>query len=332
MQIASEKRVNKNHKTLTPTEFNELVDLLEEEHIDYIFKHLACSASLETKSTIYEVNLIGDERHIINVGTISSQFFRQCDVHDIRGQYGYKEEYDSLDRLHVSWDYGVAYGYSFYNEYYSRKQLKCWSYDVNSAFAYAMLKQMPDTRQEPRFSDYIRPGEMGFYKMGGASTKVGDYADIIFPLMDSPFKGYVMKYFERKSNADSKDERRKWKDFLNIPTGLLARRNIFLRNALLYYSNQYIKSYIDDDTVYCNVDCIVSLTPRPDIPVGESLGMFKMEHNCEDFKYIKSCQYQWGKDCHYSGIPSAALTDIEDTKGWQHKLKYKIVGRKIHEN
>lgn len=322
----------KQHKTLTPEQFNMLVDELDSYNIEYAIKSLACTAQLETRSIIYDCSLTGEKRHIINVGNIGNIFYKAVDLDVLKGKYGYHEFYNSLDQKKVLWDYEVAYGYSYSDPYYSRKQLKCWSYDINSAFAYAMLKQMPDTRQQPRYDDFVQPGEIGFYKMGGATTDVGDWAEIIFPLMDSPFKEFIMKYYNKKREATDREERRKWKDFLNIPTGLLARTNIFIRNAIIYYSNKYIRSWIDENTVYCNVDCIISLTPRPDLPIGDDIGQFKKEHECDDFKYIKSCEYQWGKECHYSGIPKSCLTDIENTKNWTSNLKYKLKGNKIYEN
>jgi hypothetical protein len=107
-----------------------------------------------------------------------------------------------------------------------------------------------------------------------------------------------------------------WKDYLNIPTGCIQRHNIFLRNAIIHYSNEYIKKYIDENTIYCNVDCIVSLVPRPDIPTGDCIGSFKNEHNNEAFKFIDTGMYQWNDECHYKGIPSNTIIDIEHTENW----------------
>lgn len=324
--------MRKNHISKSQEDWNNLVDELDQNKIPYKFSRLACSATIETRSYIYEVSLTKDLKVTYNNGAIISSFRAKTHYDEIQGQYGYTAKKLSLDKVHVSWDYGIASGYAYSNDYFARKWLKCWSYDINSAFAYAMLSPMPDTTQKPRLDDEVREGEIGFYKLGGATTKVGDPADIIFPLMDSPFKDYVQYYYSLKQNAADKTERGKWKDFLNIPTGHLAKTNVFLRNAILYYSNKYIKSFIDEDTVYCNVDCIVSLRPRYDLPIGDGLGQFKEEHVCDNFKYIKAMQYQWNKECHYNGIPGEALTDIEHTEDWQDHLYYRIKGHKIYEN
>lgn len=208
----------------------------------------------------------------------------------------------------------------------------CWSYDINSAYAYAMLKPMPDTTVEPRYNDIIKEGEIGFYPLGGASTEVGEFANIIFPLMESPFKNYIIEYYNLKQKAKG-IERKKWKDFLNFPSGFLAKKNIFLRNALIYYSNEYINQFIDENTVYVNVDCIVSLVPRYDIPIGNEIGQFKEEHKAKKFYYIKPMIYQWEDEKgHCPGIPSESIQDIKHIEDWRYQLYYKFENGKVVKN
>ena len=239
-------------------------------------------------------------------------------------KFGYKEiPLKDKKRFKVKWDIMTDWGFDYFDEFYVKQPLKCWSYDVNSAFAFAMLKPMPDTSQEPRYKSIVQKGEIGFNKFGGATTEVGIKCDYVFKLTDSPFKSYIIKYYNLKKNATDKELRAKYKDFLNIPTGMMQRKDIFVRNAIIYYSNQYIKSFIDENTVYCNVDCIVSLVPRYDIPIGDEIGQFKNEHICEDFKYIGTGMYQWGNDCHYKGIPAYCIEDIEDTNNWIDNIYYK---------
>lgn len=321
-------RVHKNYKTVSAEEFNELIDLFKLSNVQYETSGNACYVQLETPGNIYTCSLTGNDDDITNIGSIANNFYKKCNIHDIRGQYGYTESYSVTGKLKVKWDYETACGYQYFDEYYAKKPLKCWSYDINSAFPFAMLNPMPDTTKEPRYNSDIQKGEIGFYKSGGATTKVGTWAEIIFPLIDSPFKKYVYDLYEMKKSATGK-ERDNYKKQLNYATGLVARRNIFLRNALIYYSNQYIKRYIDDDTVYCNVDCIVSLKPRYDLPIGNNIGQFKQEHDCDDFKYIKSGIYQWGHECHYVGIPTGILNDIEDISNWTKGIKYKFENERV---
>lgn len=319
------RKINKN---VGAHNFNRQLENCEKHDIEHELKIYSTSVQLETNSHIYRCSLTGRDEDIVNVGTISSTFFnKELEPFDIRGKYGYREIKDAMKgKKIIQWDYKVAAGFQYCDEDFKLQNLKCWSYDINSAFSYAMLSPMPDTRVEPRYNDKIRGGEIGFYKLGGATTVVGEFAEIIFPLIDSPFKEYVYTRYEKKKNLPKGPERDKVKNELNFVTGLLARRNVFMRNAIIYYSNKYIKKFIDEDTIYCNVDCIVSLRPRYDIPIGKEIGQFKIEHECEDFKYKMNGIYQWGteegKDVHYIGIPKNLLSDIEDISSWQKNLKY----------
>ena len=314
-----------------PNEWNRFIDWIQISGNKYnivaypLFVKVIWSFKGDTMIKVFNLN--PSKRRKPEIGGIMSAFktITKFESKLDKDKFGYKEIYFDKTHFKVKWDITTAWGFDMYDEYYARKPLKCWSYDVNSAFAFAMLKPMPDTSQEPRYNDYIKEGEIGFWKYGGAATEVGVKADYVFKLMDSPFKEYIIKYYNLKKNATDKELRAKYKDFLNIPTGCLQKKDIFIRNAIIYWSNQYIKSYIDENTVYCNVDCIVSLVPRYDIPVGDEIGQFKNEHICEDFKYIQSGIYQWGNDCHFKGIPGECLSDIENTENWTEYVKYKVL-------
>ena len=319
----------KRTKYLNREEFNNLMNEFDSNHTPYNIYNYSCSVTVETKQNIYMVSLTEDDDDIVNIGSLANTFYKLFP--DLRNKYGYKENKTNLDKTKITWDYKVAHGYQYFDEYYSKKPLKCWGYDINSAFPFAMLQPMPDTEATPRYNGIVGKNEIGFYKGGGATTVAGEWAEIIFPLIDSPFKDYVMTLYREKKESEGLT-REKYKRKLNYVTGLLARRNIFLRNAVIYYSNSYIKKYIDNSTVYCNVDCIVSLTPRPDIPLGEEIGQFKKEFECANFKYIQSGIYQVEDECHYTGIPRGLLTDIEDISDWVDRVPYKLEKGRIIKN
>ena len=46
------------------------------------------------------------------------------------------------------------------------------------------------------------------------------------------------------------------------------------------------------------------------------IGSFKNEHNNDSFKFIDTGMYQWNDECHYKGIPSNTIIDIEHTENW----------------
>ena len=175
----------------------------------------------------------------------------------------------------------------------------------------------------PKLNSIIGENEIGFNRSGYACTEPGVFAEYVFPLIESPFKKYIDTYYKKKSNAKDKFERHKWKSYLNIASGLLHRHNIFLRLAVLYYASTYISQFIDEDTVYCNTDSIISTKKRTDLPLGDDIGQFKEEHSNEDFKYLDIGIYQWGDNCHYSGIPGCTIKDIEVIDNWKTNFPYK---------
>lgn len=317
---------------LTPEEWNKLYYDLKRLHIDFTKEVNKTYVKFSTKSTDILVSFTGEFKHIATPGNIASQFSQQVKFHKITEGYGRRIVKGVNGKERVYWDYKGNNGFQYCNEYYAHKELKCWGYDISSAYAFAMLNPMPDTTQEPRYNDYVKKHEIGFYKNGKATTVEGMYADIIFPLMDSPFKEWVCKYYRKKEEATTDVDRQKWKDYLNIPQGLLQRYNIFLRNAILYYNNIYIRNFTDSNTVYVNTDSIVSLVPRPDIPIGNDIGQFKLKHIGESFKYKIVGIFQWGNDCHYKGIPGNCIKDIDEIDNWKNNFDYRMEGDLVVKN
>lgn len=191
----------------------------------------------------------------------------------------------------------------WYNKSYERQVNYCYQYDVNSAYSFAMLKDMPDIRKGIVFDKEVEDGEIGFiptdYTSFNGRIKVRmilpedhEIAYWVFKTCESPFKKFVYRWYERKKNAPNSMEKKKAKRMLNLSIGELQNKTPFYRWAIIEYCNRYIKAFKDENTIYCNTDCIVSLTERKDLPIGEELGQFKVEHNKELFKYI-GLNYQW---------------------------------------
>ena len=316
-------------KIVSVDTFNEIAETLSFEEI-----HEALGAvTLEHRGVTYYCSLTGVLEETPCVGNIWAQFNKivGVDNYDLKNKenYGYKRQKINTNKIRIKWDLLDPGGYTHVLSGKSNKWLKCYSYDVNSSYSFAMCQPMPNTAVEPRLNDYVGKNEIGFTFKGGVTTEEGIRADFIFPLMPSPFVKYVNTYYSKKREAKFKEERKKWKFFLNVPTGMMQRFNIFIRLAILYYAREYIKQYIDDNTVYCNVDCIVSLKPRDDLPLGEDLGQFKQEHVNEPFKYLEAGIYQWDSECHYKGIPGCTLTDISNISNWQNNFPYMLKGRKV---
>lgn len=209
------------------------------------------------------------------------------------------------------WGSMSASPYRFTDKRYSGKRVKAWSYDVNSAYAAAMLMDMPDTSKECR-QGYVEEGEIGFKllpkfnddgDMCVAITEKGKYSNYIYPLMPSPFKKFVEKWYKIKKETKDKKEKEKAKAMLVCAVGFLQRRNPALRAAIITYANNFIRDRMDENTIYVNTDCIVSLVPRDDLEIGEEVGQFKLEREGEDFA-CNGDVHQWNLEKPaYPGIP-----------------------------
>lgn len=320
-------------KNLDIDQFNSLLD-----EIDYLKPELViskCTVSFVFNNIKYNCSLTGEKKNIPNCGNIWGQFnkFTKCSYElQNKERFGYRKVKLDNYSTKVHWKLKDPGNYWYIKESASRQWLKCYSYDINSAYSYAMTQPLPDTSVEPRLNCILKQGEIGFYNDGSATEEVGTYVEYAFPLKKYNFDIYVNRYYEKKKLAKTDEERKIWKDFLNIPSGMIQKHNIFIRLGILYNEYKYIKQFQDEDTVYCNTDSIVSLKKRTDLPLGNELGQFKEEHTNDDFKFIKEGIYQWGNECHYTGIPGCSLTDIEDITGWQNNMPYKVVNRRIVKN
>lgn len=195
----------------------------------------------------------------------------------------------------------------WYNKVYDNTRNYCYGYDINSAFSYAMLKPMPDTSVSFHSGD-IKEGEIGFVEVVKSQgvyiePRFSGFAYWIYPIMESPFKRFVDVWYGQKQKSEGA-LRNKAKSVLNYSIGFLQRVNPFLRATIIYYCNENVKSFIDENTVYCNTDSIVSLKPRDDIILGNEIGQWKLEKE-GPFAY-RGCIYQWGTDKPaYRGIPKS---------------------------
>ena len=263
--------------------------------------------------------------------------------------YGYKQ----LDDGNYVWSDSISLCSAvigFNEKLTNNRYHDCYGYDINSAFTFAMLNDMPDTSKHPREFDYVKDGEIGFdYDDDGNFTCLtkGHYARFIYPLMPTPFKRFADVWYNKKKNAKTPEDKQKAKNILTHSVGYLQRKNPFLRAAIIYYSNQYIQSFIDENTLYWNTDSIVSKTRREDIEknIGTELGQWKLEHT-GDFAY-KGLNYQWNKDVPpIRGIPKkwfaqgfdilkdevpsqGNIYELDETKADQNKLVLRRVKNEI---
>lgn len=214
------------------------------------------------------------------------------------------EDFDEDGKCRVPFS---ASPFIWYSEEYNGTEQEAIDYDMNSAYAYAMLGDMPDTRNVNKANlpcynqGIVHKNEIGFDTLGNL-VEEGCFATYRFAAMKSPFKKFVAYYYKLKTSAKNKEARKHAKDVLNMSVGYLQRINPFLRATIVSRANNLIKSLMDEDTIYCNTDSIVSLRKRDDLKLGSNVGEWKIE-NKGKFRY-RGNNYQWNDEVpSYRGIP-----------------------------
>lgn len=210
------------------------------------------------------------------------------------------------------WECGYRKAMLYFNKKYNGKRVQnCISYDANSAYSYAMTKDMPDVRLGFRKCELenrdsiVKKDEIGFVSDCGEllMVKTGFHAEYIFKRVKSPFIKFVNHYYDLKKNAKNKVERQAYKDYLTYAVGYILRKNPFLHCAIMCYAREEIENLMDENTLYSNTDSIVSCVRRLDIEerLGTELGQFKIDHK-GDFAMLNGA-FQWNYDTpSYRGL------------------------------
>lgn len=209
----------------------------------------------------------------------------------------------------------------WHNPKFENQWVEAIGYDLNSAYSAAMLEPIPDT-SKPMRAGTIKEGlEIGFEevlnpKKNNMSTmlvpKFKGFSLYIFPLMESPFKQFVEKWYNKKCNSlPGSKERIKAKGVLNFAVGQLQNVNPFIRATIIGRCNKLIESLIDqDNTLFCNTDSIVTRKPIESLEIGSKCGQWKIEHQGK--VAYKGANYQWDDgELSYRHIPKTWFKD-----GW----------------
>lgn len=244
----------------------------------------------------------GDRKLQSIKGQDAFRILKQYLGHDDKFDLRKSDKIDIWKKL-LGWDdkdkkfLATAKPFMYYNEKYENQRLRAYSYDMNSSYSNGMLQDMPDTSQEPRINDVIKNNhELGFYMRENeliCTEEIGKKCKFIFQKIESPFKRFIEVWYQRKKAA-AKDtiEKQKAKDILNFSVGYYQKVNPFIRSRIISYANKVIKDCMDDNTLYCNTDCIVSLVPKKNLEIGDNIGQFKEESKGKMFAY-KGFEYQW---------------------------------------
>ena len=245
----------------------------------------------------------------------------------------------------------------------NNKRVYAYGYDMSKAYNWGLSQMMPDTSKLVGDHREVREGEIGFfvsewevcpydpkvkpndicYASFGADAlymaEPGQYAQWIFKAIESPFKKFSQRWFER-SRSDDPFQKQKAKDIVNFAVGYLQRVNPFLRCAVIEHCNRRILDLMDENTIYVNTDSIISTVPRPDLEIGKTPGLWKLEHENEPFAHV-GFSYQWGyggKDMHYRAVPQSWFKDgfdilTDDLPGEdENKYYYDPFENRVKEN
>lgn len=213
-----------------------------------------------------------------------------------------------------------------YNRAYEKQYLKdCYEYDLNSAYANTILKQIPDL-YNPIIADWpnqikVKKNEIGFIFDDELSiVKPGYEADIKFKLIDTPksLKEFLLKWYNKKKNSTG-NEKLEAKAMLNLPIGYCQRYNPFLRSYVVNSCNEAIKQLIDKDTLFWNTDAIFSLKRRPELELGTEIGQFKEVH-CNTLCYVGNVYQINNEDPTYRGISKSWFKAFEKENGRKYDL------------
>ena len=205
-------------------------------------------------------------------------------------------------------------GKLYSSPYFEGERYYAYGYDMNSAFSWGMLQDMPkDTEKGPINLDKdkqpiprtLKNDEIGFDIVGNIKYS-GELATYIFKKMSTPFARFVNTWYNRKRNAKTIEEKTAAKDMLVMCVGFMQRHNFWMRAAIIGHCNRRINKLINKYD-YCillsNTDSIVSTERIPEIEenIGREIGQWKLEH--EGYFAYKGMNYQWDdKSPTYRGV------------------------------
>ena len=203
-----------------------------------------------------------------------------------------------------------------YNQKFDNTEHKVVCYDLNSAYAEALADKIIDT-YNPRYFDYVGKDEVGF-KFFDDDLKMlheGEPADIVFPIIESPYKDFARKYYEIKKTAPKGSKERDFaKQILVITVGLLQNTNPYLRAYIVGKCNERIEYFINkykDKICMWNTDAVyyTERIEELDNLIGEDIGQFKIEY--EGLFRQKGQNYQKvdNNETSYRGVMKALFDE-----------------------
>lgn len=195
-------------------------------------------------------------------------------------------------------------GLFWFNEDTQEKEWdNVWVYDKNSAYL-SILKSgyYPDVDSGDLGMGIVKEDQIGFQVMGQnvILLEEGDWADVRFKrgrsekLIKFANDTYA-KLGLLKADPERKPEATMIKKAIVAAIGMLRNHNIWFYAYIVHSCRYIMEDLIDDNTLICNTDSIISIGPRSDLEIGKGLGQFKVEYQAIKC-YHKRTNYKLYKD------------------------------------
>lgn len=270
----------------------------------------------EHKPTTYVFNLNGEDIFSVS-GLKCFAEFSKCFKMPKASTYNNPELDSWMNNERGCYSCSASPVIGFKKKYEGQELLDVYEYDLNSAYATELLKEVPDL-WHPLFkkNQKVKKGYVGFYINDALTlTQEGQYADVTFPLIETPksLRDYCLRWFDKKVKSKG-IEKLEAKAYLNLPVGYSQRYNPFFRSYVVHKCNLGILNKIDKDSIFWNTDAIFSLKRRKDLEIGEKIGQFKEKH----FKIVRYIgnTYQTDEELPvWRGIPKQWFKEFEKQNG-----------------
>lgn len=180
------------------------------------------------------------------------------------------------------------------NMKYDGKAVNAYEYDLSQAYAQMLRLPLPVTSSLKRNAKLVK-GQIGFININNDLLLIeeeGIECDYVFDSMESPYIKWIDNLLNRIAKENNKNDKDDLKNVYRFAIGDLQNLNPFWRATIVGRCNNLVKSYMDENTIYCNTDSIVSTVRRLDLENDKFNWKLKREN--EVFKWQKGrCNYQW---------------------------------------
>lgn len=224
-------------------------------------------------------DLTGDETHHIHPSIVAKKYIKHYNPYNVL-----KKNPNLFRRLCDGKLVESAKAIVGYNKSFDKTEHNVVAYDLNSAYAAVLTNKIIDTYNMDVARE-VKENEIGFLLNADLTMMhPGEEADVVFPLIDSPYKEYVTEWYNKKKDAPKGSaDRDIAKEVLVITVGLWQNKNPFLRAYVVNSCNEFIERLIlrnEDKVCMWNTDAIYCTERIPEIDAlcGTEIGQFKVEY------------------------------------------------------